>query len=100
LTQVQLTLSAQDKTKLPLTLRLADLHAERGRYLANHELESGCSPCTAGVQDRKKALSLYKEVLPQLSADQLGKVLPQMGHLYQMLGEEAQAIEAYRKFWG
>lgn len=97
LTQVQLTLSAQDKTKLPLTLRLADLHAERGRYLSNQELAQGCAPCTGGVQDRKKALSLYKEVLSQLSVEQLGKVLPQMGHLYQMLGEENQAIETYRK---
>lgn len=45
------------------------------------ELDSGCMQCTAGTADRKKALSLYLEVLDRTPDSQKGKVMIQVGHL-------------------
>src|SRR5688572_20289640 len=75
LNQVNLNLAAQDAAKIPVTLRLADLLAERARVAAMKDLESGCTVCEAGKSDRQKSLRLYGEVLPKVSADQKLKVL-------------------------
>ncbi len=97
LTQVYLNLAPADASKTAITLRLADLHAERARLDAMKELESGCTTCTAGVQDRKKALSYYQEVLPKVQENSVGKVLAQVGHLYEMTGNEKEAIATYER---
>jgi hypothetical protein len=82
LTQVYLNLAPSDAAKVGITLRLADLHAERARLDAMKDLESGCTVCEAGKADRKKALSYYQEVLPKVPESSLGKVMAQVGHLY------------------
>ena len=97
LTQVYMTLAPADAARTPLTTRLADLHAERARQEAMAELQAGCTVCNAGVEDRKKALRYYQEVLPKLNDAQVAKVLPQVGHLYQMTGQEKLAVETYEK---
>lgn len=97
LTQVYLNLAPADASKVGITLRLADLHAERARIDAMKELESGCVTCTAGKDDRLKALAYYQEVLPKVTDSSLGKVLAQVGHLYEMTGNEAQAIATYEQ---
>lgn len=97
LTQVYMTLAPADVARTPLTTRLADLHAERARQEAMAELQAGCTVCNAGVEDRKKALRYYQEVLPKLNDAQVAKVLPQVGHLYQMTGQEKLAVETYEK---
>lgn len=97
LTQVYSTLAPADSARTPLTLRLADLHAERARQAAMDELQNGCTVCNAGKDDRTKALRYYQEVIPKLSDTQVAKVLPQVGHLYQMTGQEKLAIETYEK---
>ncbi len=97
LTQVYATLAPADTARTALTLRLADLHAERARQDAMVELQSGCTVCNAGKEDRQKALRYYQEVLPKLNDQQMAKVLPQVGHLYQMTGQEKLAVEAYEK---
>ncbi|MDX9730360.1 MAG: hypothetical protein RBT63_01190 [Bdellovibrionales bacterium] len=97
LTQVYSTLAPADSTRPALTLRLADLHAERARLAAMEELQAGCTVCVAGKDDRQKALRYYQEVLPKLNDGQAAKVLPQIGHLYQMTGQEKLAIETYEK---
>lgn len=97
LTQVYSTLASADTARTALTLRLADLHAERARQMAMDELQTGCTTCNAGKDDRQKALRYYQEVLPKLSDTQVAKVLPQVGHLYQMTGQEKLAIETYEK---
>jgi hypothetical protein len=97
LTQVYMTLAPADSARTPLTTRLADLHAERARQEAMAELQAGCTVCNAGIEDRKKALRYYQEVLPKLNDSQVAKVLPQVGHLYQMTGQEKFAIETYEK---
>lgn len=97
LTQVYMTLAPADGARTALTTRLADLHAERARQQAMAELQAGCTVCNAGTEDRKKALRYYQEVLPKLNDAQVAKVLPQVGHLYQMTGQEKLAIETYEK---
>ena len=97
LTQVYLNLAPADSSKVPITLRLADLHAERARLDAMKDLESGCTVCEAGKADRKKALQYYQEVLPKVSPDSMGKVLAQVGHLYEMTGNEKDAVATYEK---
>ena len=97
LTQVYLNLASTDASKMAITLRLADLHAERARLDAMKDLESGCTVCEAGKADRKKALAYYQEVLPQVPAASAGKVLAQVGHLYEMTGNEKDAVATYEK---
>lgn len=97
LTTVHLNLASKDPAKVPVTLRLADLHAERARLSSVDELNSGCTTCNAGKQDRAKALSLYREVLPSVPPSGLGKVLTQMGHLHEMVGNEREAIATYER---
>lgn len=97
LTQVYATLAPADSARTALTLRLADLHAERARQDAMAELQNGCTVCNAGKEDRQKALRYYQEVLPKLNDQQMAKVLPQVGHLYQMTGQEKLAVETYEK---
>jgi tetratricopeptide (TPR) repeat protein len=97
LTQVYFNLAAGDSAKTGVTLRLADLHAERARQDAVKELAEGCTTCNAGKADREKALSYYQEVLPGVPEYSVGKVLSQIGHLYEMTGKESDAISAYEK---
>lgn len=97
LTQVYATLAPADTARTALTLRLADLHAERARQDAMAELQAGCTVCNAGKEDRQRALRYYQEVLPKLNDQQTAKVLPQVGHLFQMTGQEKLAVETYEK---
>jgi hypothetical protein len=97
LTHVYLNLAPSDSSKVALTLRLADLHAERARIDAMNELASGCGVCTAGKDDRLKALAYYKEVLGKVPESSIGKVLAQVGHLYELTGNEKEAIATYEK---
>lgn len=97
LSQVNMNLAPNDSSKTSITLRLGDLHAERGRRLANAELNQGCTKCTAGDKDRKKSIELYNEVLPQLQSDQKSRVLTQIGHLNELIGQEAKAISIYEQ---
>ncbi|RYZ78129.1 MAG: tetratricopeptide repeat protein, partial [Proteobacteria bacterium] len=90
-------LAPNDSSKVAVTLRLADLYAERARINANKELEGNCATCTAGDADRKKALKLYTEVLDRAPESIQGKVMVQVGHLYQMTGDEARALQFYQK---
>ncbi len=96
LTRVQLNLAPNDASKIPITLRLADLHAERGRIEAMAELDKGCTVCEKGREDRLKAIEYYEEVLPKLNATKMGTVLAQLGHLYQLVGEKQKALQTYK----
>lgn len=93
---VYLNLANQDSSKLSVTLRLADLLSERARKASRKELEAGCSPCVAGVKDRQKALTLYKEALPKADPSTRLRVMVQVGHLHDLLGQDEQAVQAYQ----
>lgn len=97
LQKVYLSLAPQDPSKLPVTLRLADLMADRARVQSMEELNQGCTNCVAGRKDRIKALSLYSEVVEKVPMASQGKVLLQMGHLFEMTSQEAKAQAAYTR---
>ncbi len=97
LTRVHRSLAPADPSRAAITLRLADLHAERARMSAFDELKGGCTKCVAGRDDRMKALELYREALPQTPRTNVGKVLTQVGHLNEMNGNEAEAMNAYER---
>ncbi len=88
-------LADEDAAKINVTLRLADLLAEQGRFLANKELGEGCETCNAGVEERQKALKFYEEAGSQLKDDKKASVLIQTGHLKEMLGQEESAVKDY-----
>lgn len=95
LTQVYLSLPDSNDTKIKMTLRLADLHAERGRLKAK-SLET-CATCDSGVSDRQKAIEYYRAALPKISGEQSQNVWIQIGHLHEVLAENAKASDAYKK---
>ncbi len=97
LTNVFLKLPEGNPTKNKITLRLADLHAERGRLQAKQESEKGCIECHNGLTDRKKALEYYQYVLPGLKGEARQNVMVQVGHIYEVLGENSKAISFYKK---
>ncbi len=97
LTHVYINLAPADTSKVPVTLRLADLLADRARVASMSDLESGCTICTAGEKDRQKALQLYREVLDRTPASSKGAVMIQMGHLFELTNQQAAALDFYNK---
>ena len=99
LTSLHQSLADKNQSKVKITLRLADLHAEKGRLQAKHELEKGCiDECTNGEKDRRKALEYYRYALPKLKdQEKIGTILVEMGHLYELIGKDNEALKFYRK---
>ncbi len=95
LTQVSLNMAPGDGSRTSIVLRLADLHAERGRRLSMKELNEGCTVCNAGTKDREKAIRYYNESLSALDGEQKARVNTQIGHLYELTGNEAKALAMY-----
>lgn len=96
LNRVYLTIAPEEESRVAVTLRLADLFAERARQDSLQSLDQEClSNCNVGNEDRQKALKLYLEALPKVSIIQKPKVMIQIGHLYEMVGEEAKAEKFY-----
>lgn len=86
-------LPATDASKVGVTLRLADLYAERARQ--------GSIEGTADMSaDRAKALRLYNEVIDKAPESARAKITLQMGHLNQLNGKDDQAIALYQKNLG
>lgn len=97
LSRIKMNLAPKDVSHVPVSLRLADLYAERARQKSLKELSESCSVCNAGAEDRQKALTLYQNVLDRVPLDQQGRVMLQVGHLYEMNNQESLAIEFYQK---
>ncbi len=89
LDKVYQQLPGQDASKVSVTLRLADLYADRARIESMH----GGNP----AKDRQKALRLYNEVLERAPEASRAKIILQIGHLYQMNGDDDKAITFYQK---
>lgn len=95
--KVYLNLPPEDESKIPVTLRLADLLAEKARHLSNEEAAKTCTECGSGNRERERAIGYYSEVVNKISEDRRGRVLSQMGHLYELNGESNKAFDLYRK---
>lgn len=93
--RVLLSLAPSDPSYTAVTLRLADLLAERARFDAMTELQTGCIECVAGVKDRQKALKLYENALEKTPAESQGKIVFQIGHLNELIGQTQKAESTY-----
>lgn len=93
--RVLLSLAPQDPSYTAVTLRLADLLSERARFDAMTELQTGCIECVAGVKDRQKALRLYEIALEKTPAEGQGKIIFQIGHLNELIGQTQKAELTY-----
>ncbi len=98
LEKVNQSLADKDESKVAITLRLADLYSERARRDSMMEIEKGCTTtCNAGTADRTKALRFYTDVLPRVPDVNKSKVIVQIGHLYQLNGQEEKSLAFYSK---
>ena len=95
LNQVYMNLAPSDPSRTAITMRLADLHAEKARTDSMQELNAGCTTCNAGKEDRLKALELYKSVIAKVPPSTLPKIMTQVGHLYELVGQEKDAVATY-----
>ena len=93
LENAQKGMSNQSKEWQSVTLRLADLYADRARLQFITKNEKKCDSCPDGKKDRELAVSSYRKVLPFLPNDQKGETLLKISHLLQVLGKEGQALE-------
>lgn len=83
-----------DAQQLPVLLRLADLYADRARLRAMAEAEKSCTDgCLGSLSDRQRALQIYQRAFQQSDKTQQGRLLLQMSHLYQSIGQTEQAAK-------
>lgn len=87
-TNVYSKIPVADPSRTALGLRLADLHAERAKEKSQMDL-------AAGSADRQKALRYYKDSVDKAEIGQKPNVWIQMGHLYELNGENPKAAQAY-----
>ncbi|MGE0762294.1 MAG: hypothetical protein AB7N80_03340 [Bdellovibrionales bacterium] len=78
-------LSKNSKERTSITLRLADLYADRARLQVLAKNEGNCGACPDGKQDRERAVTLYKSVIDSLDRDNQGLALLQLAHLQTLL---------------
>ncbi|PWU17945.1 MAG: hypothetical protein C5B49_07980, partial [Bdellovibrio sp.] len=95
---VRAKLSSSDPSKVPVTLRLADLLSERARKSSQHQIEfpTQLHP-TQHQNDRARAIDLYLSVVDSAPADNQARIYLQVAHLYELNGEVDKAISSYEK---
>ncbi len=94
--KVKMQLAPNDPSMPLITLRLADLLSDKARKLTMTEVNQGCvSNCFAGSKERKEALGYYQEAIEKLPSSKKGKILVQMGHLYQLNSQDDKAKKLY-----
>ncbi len=86
-----------DAAYIPSQKRWADLLAERARTRFMAEIEVNCAGCKGSAEDRKKAIITYEQILDRVEINEHGPVLFQLGHLYEMSGNQNKAIELYER---
>jgi hypothetical protein len=89
-TMVYLRLAPTDTAKVGVTLRLADLHAERARKLSMEDM-------VKGEKDRNLALKYYREAVKGTPEEGQARIWIQMGHLNEMSSDSSSALKAYEQ---
>ncbi len=87
LRQILQSIDDTDVSKVPSTLRLADLLAERSRLKALSEVEQNCNNCLKAKEDRVEAIGHYENIIPRLGDDVRGHALLQKAHLHLSLNQ-------------
>jgi tetratricopeptide (TPR) repeat protein len=89
------TMEKNEPERPGILLRLADLYADRARLKAMNEMDQNCGKCTGSLDDRKKAISLYNEALPNIDKEKQGPAVLQIAHLYNLNDQPAKALNLY-----
>ncbi|UYL08133.1 tetratricopeptide repeat protein [Bdellovibrio sp. SKB1291214] len=89
-------MDVKDPSWVPTQQRLADTLAERARTRFMQEVEANCDGCKGSKADRQKAIQIYESILSQVKLNEHGPILFQLGHLYQMAGQNDKAIELFQ----
>jgi tetratricopeptide (TPR) repeat protein len=97
LTQIIKDLDEKDASKVPSSLRLADLLSERSRLKALKEVEQNCTNCLKSKEDRLSAVSYYEYVVPRLPDDMRGHAMIQKAHLHYALGQVSATEKLYKQ---
>lgn len=87
----------EDPSWVPTQQRLADLLAERARDRFMLEVEANCDGCKGSKADRQKAIGIYEELLRQVRINEHGPILFQLAHLYEMAGQNDNAIRLFEQ---
>jgi tetratricopeptide (TPR) repeat protein/ribosomal protein S8 len=80
-----------------ISVRLADLYADRARLLNLQKQDTKCTDCSDGSKDRVRAIQLYSEVVNGLPATARGPVLLQLAHLQNIQGDVAKATKTLER---
>jgi hypothetical protein len=89
-------MDVKDPSWVPTQQRLADTLAERARTRFMQEVEANCDGCKGSKADRQKAIQIYESILSQVQLNEHGPILFQLGHLYEMAGQNDKAIELFQ----
>lgn len=90
-------LDNSDFSKVPSSLRLGDLYAERARLKSLEEVRQNCNNCLKAKEDRLEAIKLYAYVIPKLDNNTRGYVMLQKAHLHYALGHTKSAKKLYQQ---
>lgn len=90
-------LDDKDASKVPSSLRLADLLADRARLKALKETEQNCNNCLKAKEDRLASLNYYEFAIPRLTDDIRGSAMLQKAHLHFFLGQLGETEKIYNQ---
>lgn len=90
-------LDDKDVSKVPSSLRLADLLADRARLKALKETEQNCNNCLKAKEDRLSALNYYNYAIPRLTDDIRGSAMLQKAHIHFFLGQLNETEKIYNQ---
>lgn len=90
-------LDDKDASKVPSSLRLADLLADRARLKALKETEQNCNNCLKAKEDRLSSLNYYSFVIPRLTDDIRGSAMLQKAHIHFFLGQLKETEQLYNQ---
>lgn len=88
-------LDDSDPSKVPSSLRMADLLAERSRLKGLKQVEMNCDNCLKATEDRRMAEYYYSYVIPKLDDATRSQAMLQKAHMHFTLGEMAQTEKMY-----
>lgn len=87
----------KDPSWIPTQQRLADVLAERARTRFMAEVEANCENCKGSKDDRQRAIKIYETLLSEVKLNEHGPILFQLAHLYEMAGQQDQAIALFER---
>jgi len=90
-------LDDKDPSKVPSSLRMADLLSERARLKGLKEVEMNCQNCLKATEDRRMADYYYGYVIPKLDDATRSQAMLQKAHVAYSLGEMNETEKLFQQ---